>query len=1346
VLQQVAPDGGLYQYARDANGRVTVATDPLGRATTFALDSAGYATQQTNPDGTTDGWQYQANFHALISMTDERGSNTTFAYDTSGHQTGTTDALINRTTYGYSASGLLTSVTDARGYTTTYQYDTSRRLTAVTDALNHVTSYAYDANGYQQTVTDALGRVTTTLNDVMGRATVLIDALGNRATYTYNAAGLQLTSTDPLGNQTSTVYDTFSRGLVAQAIEAVGSTVQRSTVPSYDAAGRTTATRDPDGWVNKTAFDPAGRETGTTDALGNKALSAYDLAGQSTASRDQLGDLPQSKYNLRGWATNGIDALGNKATMLYDAAGNMTAATDALGHTATTLYDALGRSTGHIDPLNHRTTTTYDADSNVSTATDANGNVTSYAYDALDRVTMTTEAVGSAAQRTSTVAYDAVGNVTSSTDFLGNRTTTAYDALNRATVTTDPLGHSVTTAYDKAGNATTVTDALSKVTSYAYDALNRLLAVTDPLGHAVTQVVDAAGDAIASVDPLGNYARAVYDQLHRAIGGLDLRGGYTQQGYDGAGGTTAVTDSVGNTTGYVNDALGRQSVATDPAGAKTTTTYDAAGNVSTITDRDGRQQVFHYDSANRLTAETWLSSGGVTVNLLTYTYDNNDNQLTAADYNGTITSSYDALNRLTAQTDVFSLALTYSYDASSRVTQRTDSKGGVLTYVYDNSDRLTSEKLTGSGSAARVDLGYDNRNELTSLTRFTDVAGSTIVGTTVYSYDDAQRLTSIVNKTGAAATLSYYQYTLDNAGRSTQESWQSENTTGGVISGTHTYAYDTTDQLTAADGALYNWDLNGNSTNAGKQTGSANRLTNDGTYTYTYDAQGNLTQQSKGSGLETWYYGYNTQNQLTSVRETTDGTTNELTITYTYDVYDRRVEEDRWATGGSVTVTRTAYDDTGVAWADLNGSNTVQTRYLAGPGVNQWFAQITSGGDQWLLSDRLGSVRDMVGSAGTLVLDHTEYGAFGAVTSDTSASAAALVGFQGERQDRAANALLMGGRTLNMRTNQFFQEDPTPTQITAGDGNYRRFVGNDSTNATDPSGRELIAANRFVADRAVAWLQKEDISARAIPLVSLPPYDAKTRYMIAVDPADMAKVKQLGSLATTSFDVAFYKALSSFGYNQWMTYNGDAIGTFSLDDVDVLSDLTAMQREAILTENLRMGYDRRTIWLNGGGRGTYLEPPHDGGVKNPPVEEDPVVIFAAVVVGGYKVVSWAGQIQRMAKTSESSPSTQGSSARNSPRVGDALEAGKTATGNAKQKADAMGKVFEEIKKARQGEGWDFARFDNEHGSGYLGTQGHAAVVDSEGVVYSGRVSGQATLDLVTGAKPPSQIPGLTPVK
>jgi RHS repeat-associated protein len=143
----------------------------------------------------------------------------------------------------------------------------------------------------------------------------------------------------------------------------------------------------------------------------------------------------------------------------------------------------------------------------------------------------------------------------------------------------------------------------------------------------------------------------------------------------------------------------------------------------------------------------------------------------------------------------------------------------------------------------------------------------------------------------------------------------------------------------------------------------------------------------------------------------------------------------------------------------------VQTRYLPGPGVNEWLAQINSGGDQWLLTDRLGPVRDVVVSAGTMVQDHTERQAFGGITSDTNAAAASRLGFQGTWQDPPINLVFDGRRAWNTWTMQWDQEDPTtPRQIDARDGNYRRLVGNDPTNATDPSGRDAADPNSYVVD------------------------------------------------------------------------------------------------------------------------------------------------------------------------------------------------------------------------------------------------------------------------------------------
>jgi YD repeat-containing protein len=105
LLQALAADGGLTQDARDANGRVTVMTDPLGRVTTYARDSAGYVTQITNPDGTTRNYQYQASDHALTTYTDERGNTTTYQYDGQGHRKTATDALGRVTTFTYYSGG-----------------------------------------------------------------------------------------------------------------------------------------------------------------------------------------------------------------------------------------------------------------------------------------------------------------------------------------------------------------------------------------------------------------------------------------------------------------------------------------------------------------------------------------------------------------------------------------------------------------------------------------------------------------------------------------------------------------------------------------------------------------------------------------------------------------------------------------------------------------------------------------------------------------------------------------------------------------------------------------------------------------------------------------------------------------------------------------------------------------------------------------------------------------------------------------------------------------------------------------------------------------------------------------
>src|SRR5581483_11868473 len=158
------------------------------------------------------------------------------------------------------------------------------------------------------------------------------------------------------------------------------------------------------------------------------------------------------------------------------------------------------------------------------------------------------------------------------------------------------------------------------------------------------------------------------------------------------------------------------------------------------------------------------------------------------------------------------------------------------------------------------------------------------------------------------ATIAYYDYSYDSADRATQLRTGSD---------TQTYTYDNTNQLLGDGTTTYSFDANGNRTMSGYSTGAANRISSDGVFSYTYDAEGNITQKSKGAGLETWYYTYDNKNRLTSIRQTTDGTTNEYTASYTYDALGRRVLEVDWQSGVGSSTTRMGYDKDGTLWADL---------------------------------------------------------------------------------------------------------------------------------------------------------------------------------------------------------------------------------------------------------------------------------------------------------------------------------------------------------------------------------------------------------------------------------------------
>ena len=76
----------------------------------------------------------------------------------------------------------------------------------------------------------------------------------------------------------------------------------------------------------------------------------------------------------------------------------------------------------------------------------------------------------------------------------------------------------------------------------------------------------------------------------------------------------------------------------------------------------------------------------------------------------------------------------------------------MTTYLYDADNELISEQFGGTGQTPlRIDLTYDADGEISTETRYSDLAGTQVVVESSYTYDATARSPSIVGRRTAAA-------------------------------------------------------------------------------------------------------------------------------------------------------------------------------------------------------------------------------------------------------------------------------------------------------------------------------------------------------------------------------------------------------------------------------------------------------------------------------------------------------------------------------------------------------------------------------------------------------------------
>ena len=1050
----------------DVNGNLTAIVDRNGNSLTFSYDPGGtnglfdiigpseYFVNQTRG--------LVARDFKLTTITDATGRDVTFSYNADGLLSAITDFAGRTWTYDYdpNTNDLLTVTNPATpehpaGTTTTYTYE-DHRLTSITDGKGQqwlVNQYDPDGRVYEQTFgADLLA-------------------------YSYDMPNKQATYTDGRGIVTQVTHNDAGNPIE----EVIFTQGLRPT--------------DPPSYTTTNEYNEDMERTRTVHPRGNEELMAYDdlgnLTSRTLAAAPGFSDpdivTTYTYHSTFNFVQTVTDPRGNVTTYAYDPNnGNLLSVTQPEVGGETPVWQF-----------------TYNAFGQRETETDPEGLVTKYDYDpATGYLTRVTRNFGGVPEEITQFAYDAVGNVTSVTDANGNTTTFVYNDQNQLTqiISPSPFNYVTNYGYDANGNVIQIDRQMDggdgfQTTTFTYTIKDELETVTNELGHVTSYTYDANGNLTSVTDAELNPTSHDYDERNLLWKITDALTYVTEFAYDHNGNFASLTDANTNTTTFAYDGFDRLETTTYPDSSTEVHTYDPAGNLTQFLNRRTQAIAFVYDELNRLQTMTRPDTGAIT-----YAYDLVGRLETLTDPAGVLQRQYDVLGRLQQVTDVNNHTVAYEYDTAGNRTKLTYPDGFYVRYHYDELDRLSRIKPLPEGGYADFDFDEDSDIDAQDFTVFagcisgpevphggapnclradsdtdgdvdladfrafqiaatgSDPPGSALVvysydslsrrisaanqnGTSVsYDYDDASRLTSLVNQL-LPDNLSF-AYTHDNVG----------NRLTMTVNGTdtHIYGYDDTYQLTSVDypdgffqpDTTYNYDPLGNRTSVvdgGTTTyvpNNLNQYDTVGGVSYSYDSSGNLTSDGANT------YAYDSVNRL--VAATVPPST---TATYEYDAMGRRTTK----TVDGLT-TRFVYDGWRVI-AEYDGSDQILHRFIYGTGIDEPLRMdaATAPGESTFdayhyHSDGLCSVIALTNDAGQIA-ERYAYDAYGKPDSTSSAGNPYL--FTGRRHDLATGWYYYRFRQYSSHLGRFVMADPIGYW---GGVNPYSYVGNAPATWADPLG------------------------------------------------------------------------------------------------------------------------------------------------------------------------------------------------------------------------------------------------------------------------------------------------------
>ena len=569
-------------------------------------------------------------------------------------------------------------------------------------------------------------------------------------TWTYSrtlngGAASATTITDPQNNQT--VMDFIGiYPAEAQVYQGTTSgTLLKTTITCYNGS---TPTGSPATCNSASLNLPIKEVTGYSkwpDGLESEVDTKYDSTGYGLVTeRDEYG-----------YGTNSPGSLVRKTIIQYASLSNSIVDDPS----SVTVCSGTGSASACNNAGTVVAQTTYAYDQGSVTTTSGTPQHISVSG-SRGNVTTISSLVSGSTYLTKTLTYFDTGNVQTATDVNGAQTTNTYGACENSfmSAVSEPLSLSRSMAWNCTGAVeTSVTDENGKTVSASYtdsdfwrpasttDQLTNVINITYNGQNSVEAALNFASstsDILTTLDSLG---RSELSQRRQApgSGSFDSVETYydalgrpykTSLPYAANAGTTCSGSCAGTSTTY--DTLGRPLTVTD--GGSGTITYSYVGNdvLETVgpapTGENTKSKQLEYDALGRLTSVCEITSvtgsgscgqtNPETGYLTTYTYDLNNN-LTGVTQNAQSSSTqtrsytYDALSRMTSETNPESSATSYTFDSDSTcgtsmgdLVKSVDAVGNVTCYAHDALHRTTSTTYSGPYSSVTPSryLVYDS--------------------------------------------------------------------------------------------------------------------------------------------------------------------------------------------------------------------------------------------------------------------------------------------------------------------------------------------------------------------------------------------------------------------------------------------------------------------------------------------------------------------------------------------------------------------------------------------------------------------------------------------------------------